>query len=148
MNKNLIIKILIAVALVGTIISHFCKYTEAAAGYTHELHYPTNYNAVVYGDWKVNLDSIQKEYEYTDTNGDWYISAKGDVIDGDNFVMTWYVQNYDEDGNIYQAKGLLVRLFLTDGSVKTIELPDGDINDFRVAYSIVSHFQGNHKMWK
>ena len=150
MNKSLIIKILIALAIVGTIISHFCKYTEASSGYAKDIGYPTDYQAFVCGGWIVDLDSIQKEYEYTDpTTGDWYIAAKGNVIErSDDFVMTWHVQNYDENGNIYTGKGLLVRLFLSDGSVKRIELPDGDLNDYRAAHAIVAPFIGNHRLNK
>jgi len=155
MNKSLIIKILIALAIVGTIISHFCKYTEAAelkeAGYAKDLGYPTDYQALVCGDkWLVVVNSIQKEYEYTDPNtGDWYIAAKGTVIGrSDDFVVTWHVQNYDENGNIYTGKGLLVRLFLTDGSVMNIKLPNGEFYDYSAASAIVKPFIGNHRLHK
>lgn len=154
MNKSLIIKILIALAIVGTIISHFCKYTEAAefkeGGYAQDLGIPTDYRAMVYGKWLVMTDFIEKEYEYTDpTTGDWYIAAKGDVVNRfDDFLVTWHVQNYDENGNIYTGKGLLVRFFLTDGSVKSIKLPDGDLNDYRAAREIVAPFIGNHRLNK
>ena len=154
MNKSLIIKILIALAIIGTIISHFCKYTEAAefkeGGYAQDLGIPTDYRAMVYGKWLVMTDFIEKEYEYTDpTTGDWYIAAKGEVVNRfDDFLVTWHVQNYDENGNIYTGKGLLVRFFLTDGSVKSIKLPDGDLNDYRAAHEIVKPFIGNHRLNK
>nr|DAT64794.1 MAG TPA: hypothetical protein [Caudoviricetes sp.] len=155
MNKSLIIKILIALAIVGTIISHFCKYTEAAelkeGGYAQNIGFPTDYQAYVCGKWLVALESIQKEYEYTDPNtGDWYIAAKGYVVSkDDDFVTVWHVQNYDENGNIYTGKGLLVRFFLTDGSVKNIELPgSGDLNDQRAAHMILKPFIGNHRLNK
>ena len=155
MNKSLIIKILIALAIVGTIISHFCKYTEAAelkeGGYAQDIGYPTDYQAMVYGKWLVVVHTIQKEYEYTDPNtGDWYIAAKGSVVNRfDDFVVTWHVQNYDENGNIYTGKGLLVRFFLTDGSTMDIKVPGtGELNDYRAAHEIVAPFIGNHRLNK
>lgn len=105
---------------------------------------------MVYGKWLVVVHTIQKEYEYTDPNtGDWYIAAKGSIVNRfDDFVVTWHVQNYDENGNIYTGKGLLVRLFLTDGSVMNIKLPNGEFYDYSAASAILKPFIGNHRLHK
>lgn len=149
MSKQTIIKILIALAIICSIIGHLMK-SEAAVGYTNEIGYPTNYAAEVYGDWIVNLDSVKKEYEYVSPNKEWYIAASGDVIDrSDNFVITWHVQNYDKDGNRYSAKGLLVTIWANGGDKLEFELPNGDLNDFRAANSIIMQFyQKGYKIWK
>lgn len=147
MSKSTIIKILIVLAIICSVIGHVMK-SEAAEGYTDKIGYPTNYNAEVYGNWIVNLDSIQKEYEYVDPNGNWYIAACGDVIDRDNYVVTWHVQNYNHDGVRYSGKGLLVTLNFDSGMTKCIELPDGDLSDFRVANCIIMQFyKKGYKIW-
>ena len=85
----------------------------------------------------IDLDSIEKDYEYLDhsNGGQWYIAGHAQVRNSSSGVTkTWYAQNYNGDG---VRDGLYLRMGYGN-TMRKVRLQDG--TEYFVANRILSWF--------
>lgn len=85
----------------------------------------------------IDLDSIEKDYEYLDhsNGGQWYIAGHSQVRNSSSGVTnTWYAQNYNGDG---VRDGLYLRMGYGN-TMRKVRLQDGP--EYFVANRILSWF--------